>query len=158
MWGGGLITVIMQYKTFEELEKAIDEAIYMSLDSVVANKIKDDIAESVERNVYTFHQREYVRTGELGSKETKKHYIDRLRPLHYAIMVDDVTEQYIWNPPTAEMKEMGKRRISDIVETGRGYLYRNPGPRPYMQPVQAHYDDYPEEIANTIVETVNTVI
>jgi len=105
----------------EQLEMDIDNV----LETDVADTLTQHVLESVRQNVYDVYEpKEYVRRKQNGGLLDRENY--------HATAFDNVLALTNATRDNGYSREQD-REIVDVVESGKGYDWYSPGPRPFME-------------------------
>lgn len=108
----------------------INQAIDGALEAEVADALKAEVRRSVETNVYDRYQpTAYERRRDDGGLSDTDNYVTYTESIgnEHTLFLDSITadNHYTGN---------GSRKITDVVETGKGYSYwEDAFPRPFME-------------------------
>lgn len=96
----------------------------------VAPAVMDEMQEQVQEKVYdAYIPRVYVRRMEDGGLKDRRNYEASVEVGSMTLTVENLTKDAgYWRPPG-----MRDRFLTPVVESGAGYDYKSPGPRPFNE-------------------------
>ena len=99
----------------------LDDAIQKSMEGVVADTAKAALRQAVKERVYdVYSPQEYIRHEDNGGLSDVRNMEARYDKATMTLEVEDVRRD-----------EDTNRLVAPVVESGRGYNYFSPGPRPF---------------------------